>query len=167
MPHPDESLLHAWLDGELDAADVRRVEALVASDPAWAAAAAEARGLVAAPRWWMVRVAALAVIVAGTTIVLRRGAPELASRAPAARSIAAEPPIPAPMAAAKAARAPVTTESRKKETLQRQNLKEGLAASSGSGTSPRADSGMHAPSATVAALFEIDPSCQVGHRPAS
>ena len=48
MPHPDEGLIHAWLDGELDAAESARIEALVRSDPEWAAAAAEARGLVAA-----------------------------------------------------------------------------------------------------------------------
>ncbi|MCC7194690.1 MAG: zf-HC2 domain-containing protein [Gemmatimonadaceae bacterium] len=48
MPHPDEALIHAWLDGELDAAEAARVERLVNDDPAWAAAAAEARGLIAA-----------------------------------------------------------------------------------------------------------------------
>ena len=48
MPHPDEGLIHAWLDGELDAAEAARVEALVASDPEWAVAAMEARGLLAA-----------------------------------------------------------------------------------------------------------------------
>jgi anti-sigma factor RsiW len=48
MSHPDEGLIHAWLDGELDAAEAARVEALVKGDPAWAAAAAEARGFIAA-----------------------------------------------------------------------------------------------------------------------
>ncbi|HVZ48875.1 MAG TPA: zf-HC2 domain-containing protein, partial [Gemmatimonadaceae bacterium] len=48
MSHPDEGLIHAWLDGELDAAEAARVEALVRDDPGWAAAAAEARGLIAA-----------------------------------------------------------------------------------------------------------------------
>lgn len=48
MPHPDEGLIHAWLDGELSPEDAARVERLVNDDPAWAAAAAEARGLVAA-----------------------------------------------------------------------------------------------------------------------
>jgi hypothetical protein len=48
MSRPDEGLIHAWLDGELDAAEAARVEALVKSDPAWAAAAAEARGFIAA-----------------------------------------------------------------------------------------------------------------------
>jgi hypothetical protein len=48
MPRPDEGLIHAWLDGELDAAEAARVEKLVAEDAEWGAAAAEARGLVAA-----------------------------------------------------------------------------------------------------------------------
>jgi hypothetical protein len=48
MSRPDEGLIHTWLDGELDAVEAARVEALVKSDPAWAAAAAEARGFVAA-----------------------------------------------------------------------------------------------------------------------
>ncbi len=99
MPHPDEGLIHAWLDGELDPADSARVEALVASDPEWRAAVAEARGLIAAssrvvsaldrvpanvvPRapartnargrnWWLTRVAALLLVVAGASIVWQR-----------------------------------------------------------------------------------------------
>lgn len=48
MPHPDEGLIHAWLDGELEAAEAARVEKLVAEDAEWSAAAAEARGLIAA-----------------------------------------------------------------------------------------------------------------------
>ena len=99
MPHPDEGLIHAWLDGELDAAEAARVEALVANDPEWAAAAAEARGLIAAsarivgtldrvpanvvpkapaaaPRRaghpWLWRAAAAAVLVAGSAVVLKR-----------------------------------------------------------------------------------------------
>ncbi len=48
MSRPDEGLIHAWLDGELDAAEAARVEALVRSDAGWAAAAAEARGFIAA-----------------------------------------------------------------------------------------------------------------------
>jgi hypothetical protein len=101
MPHPDEGLIHAWLDGELDAAEAARVEALVASDPAWAAAAADARGLIAAsarivgsldrvpanvipaappaparaprrnPRW-MLRAAAAVVLIGGSAVVLNR-----------------------------------------------------------------------------------------------
>lgn len=45
---PDEALIHAWLDGELGAEEAARVERLVAEDAEWGAAAAEARGLVAA-----------------------------------------------------------------------------------------------------------------------
>jgi hypothetical protein len=48
MSHPDEGLIHTWLDDELDDAEAARVEALVRDDPAWAAAAAEARGFIAA-----------------------------------------------------------------------------------------------------------------------
>lgn len=107
MPHPDDGLIHAWLDDELDAADAARVEALVASDPAWSAAAAEARGLLAAssrivgsldrvpahvipdvaarggrrpalaPRRWPWRVAAALALVAGSAVVLRHGTPGL------------------------------------------------------------------------------------------
>lgn len=48
MPRPDEGLIHTWLDGECTPEEAARVERLVATDPAWAAAVAEARGLVAA-----------------------------------------------------------------------------------------------------------------------
>ncbi|HKS05996.1 MAG TPA: hypothetical protein VJR92_06750 [Gemmatimonadaceae bacterium] len=44
----NEGLIHAWLDGQLPAEDVTRIEHLVATDSEWGAAAAEARGLVAA-----------------------------------------------------------------------------------------------------------------------
>jgi hypothetical protein len=44
----NEGLIHAWLDGQLPPDDVAYVEQLVATDPEWGAAAAEARGLVAA-----------------------------------------------------------------------------------------------------------------------
>jgi hypothetical protein len=100
MSHPDEGLIHAWLDGELDAEETARVEALVASDPAWAAAVAEARGLVAAssrivgaldrvpanvipkastpPRRVslrrMMRAAAVVVLLGGSAVVLDRTA---------------------------------------------------------------------------------------------
>ncbi len=48
MPPVDEGMIHAWLDGALSADEAARIEQLVASDPAWGAAAAEARGLIAA-----------------------------------------------------------------------------------------------------------------------
>jgi hypothetical protein len=48
MPRPDEGLIHAWLDGELSPEETARVDELVRSEPAWSAAAAEARGLIAA-----------------------------------------------------------------------------------------------------------------------
>lgn len=43
----DEGLLHAWIDGQLPPDETARVERLVAEDPEWSAAAAEARGLLA------------------------------------------------------------------------------------------------------------------------
>jgi anti-sigma factor RsiW len=107
MPHPDEGLIHAWLDGELDAAEAARVEALVTSDPEWAAAAAEARGLLAASarivgaldhvpanvipqrargrhtaRRWVWSAAAAVALMAGSAVVLQRGTPELTSPQP-------------------------------------------------------------------------------------
>ncbi len=48
MSRPDEGLIHTWLDGESTPEEAARIERLVATDPAWAAAVAEARGLVAA-----------------------------------------------------------------------------------------------------------------------
>jgi hypothetical protein len=48
MSRPDEGLIHQWLDGECTPEESARIEALVASDPEWAAAVAEARGLIAA-----------------------------------------------------------------------------------------------------------------------
>jgi hypothetical protein len=47
MSHVDEGLIHAWLDGELTGEEAARVERLIATDPMWAAVAAEARGLLA------------------------------------------------------------------------------------------------------------------------
>ncbi len=47
MPRPDEGMIHAWLDGELDVEESARIASLVERDPEWAAAAAEARGLIA------------------------------------------------------------------------------------------------------------------------
>jgi hypothetical protein len=48
MNDVDEGLIHAWLDGELSAEDAARVERLAATDAAWSAAVAEARGFIAA-----------------------------------------------------------------------------------------------------------------------
>ena len=47
MSQVDEGLIHAWLDGQLPPDEAARVEQLVATDPAWQAAAAEARGMIA------------------------------------------------------------------------------------------------------------------------
>lgn len=48
MSRPDEGLIHQWLDGECTPEDAARIERLVATDAEWAAAVAEARGLIAA-----------------------------------------------------------------------------------------------------------------------
>lgn len=48
MSRPDEGLIHQWLDGECTPEESAHIERLVATDPDWAAAVAEARGLIAA-----------------------------------------------------------------------------------------------------------------------
>lgn len=48
MSRPDEGLIHAWLDGELEPVEAERVKRLSETEPEWAAAVAEARGLIAA-----------------------------------------------------------------------------------------------------------------------
>jgi hypothetical protein len=101
MPRPDEGLIHAWLDGQLPPDEAARIEELAATDPEWAAAVAEARGLVAAssrilsaldrvpagvvPKgtasrttrlpWWT-KIAAAVVVVAGGSVVVLQNAPE-------------------------------------------------------------------------------------------
>ena len=72
----DEGLVHTWLDGELDAVEAARVERLVAEDAEWAAAAAEARGLVAASS----RILGALDVVAGD--VIPRGGSAAGTAAP-------------------------------------------------------------------------------------
>jgi hypothetical protein len=48
MSRPDEGMIHTWLDGECSADEAAYVERMVATDPEWASAVAEARGLIAA-----------------------------------------------------------------------------------------------------------------------
>ncbi len=143
MPHPDEGLIHAWLDGELDTAESARVEALVASDAAWAAAAAEARGLIAASarivgtldrvpanvipqaaprrpvRRWAWSAAAALVLMAGSAIVLKRGSVELPPPVPAPAEVHATAPPQLSAPAVGGASAPVakTTPSKAAPTL--------------------------------------------------
>jgi len=134
MPLPDEGQIHAWLDGQLPPEEADRVERLVATDPAWAAAAAEARGLVAAssrilaalddvPRgvlpvagtasrsarrlpWWTKAAAAIVVIVGGSTLVLQRTPAPVIDALPPTSVPVATKPVPAPVSAP--AGAPVT-----------------------------------------------------------
>lgn len=100
MSRPDEGMIHQWLDGECTPGESAEIERLIATDAAWAAAVAEARGLIAAssrivgaldavPRAmpagsraapavrparrtpaWM-KIAAAVVVVAGTAYALR------------------------------------------------------------------------------------------------
>ncbi len=99
MQHPDEGMIHTWLDGELLAEEAAALEAHIAECPECAPAIAEARGLVAAssrivsaldvvPRgvipiakpvsraWYastQFRAAAALFLVAGTSMLLMRG----------------------------------------------------------------------------------------------
>lgn len=132
MPRPDEGLIHAWLDGQLPADEAARVEQLAATDHEWAAAVAEARGLIAAssrilssldhapagvlptqktslPAWrmpWWTKVAAAIVVVAGGSVLVfeRANVPELAT-APAMKPMDT-------IVAAPTANTPVTTQVR-------------------------------------------------------
>jgi hypothetical protein len=127
MPLPDVGLIHAWLDGQLPPEDAERVERLVATDPAWAAAAAEARGLIAASSrilsalddapsgvlpagsttfrstrrlpWWTKAAAAIVLVVGGSTLVLQRAsAPVIDAVSPTPVPVASKP-VPNPVSA--------------------------------------------------------------------
>lgn len=47
MSNVDEGLVHAWVEGQLPPDEAARVAHVVETDPAWGAAAAEARGVIA------------------------------------------------------------------------------------------------------------------------
>ena len=98
MQHPDEGVIHTWLDGELPAGEASALEAHVAECAECAAAVAEARGLIAAAsrivssldivpgdvipatklrrRAWyastQLRAAAAVLVVAGASLVVMR-----------------------------------------------------------------------------------------------
>lgn len=98
MQHPEEGVIHAWLDGELSADEAEMLETHIADCSECAAAVAEARGLIAAssrivsaldtvpgdvipatiPRrraWYangQIRAAAAIVLVAGASLVVMR-----------------------------------------------------------------------------------------------
>ena len=152
MPHPDESLIHAWLDGELDAAESARVEALVARDLEWAAAAADARGLIAAsarivsaldhvnanvtpksgsPRrkrsWWMARVAAALLVVTSSALLLRQGRLLQAPKEPAREQGPAASPAPALSQGAPVAAATVAAADRPRSNTPGAETKKGVA----------------------------------------
>lgn len=87
MSRPDEGLIHAWLDGECSAEEAAHVERMVATDPDWAAAVAEARGLIAASS----RIVSALDAVPGSVL------PEGSKAAPGVEKIApASPELPAP-----------------------------------------------------------------------
>lgn len=99
MPHLDEGMIHAWLEGALPPDEAALTEEHIASCDECSAAVAEARGLIAAssriltalddvpggvipsrslrPRPWYMRrelqAAAAVVVVAGTTLLLMNG----------------------------------------------------------------------------------------------
>jgi hypothetical protein len=126
MPRPDEGLIHAWLDGQLPPDEATRIGELVANDAEWGAAAAEARGLVAAssrilsaldhvpsgviPKgraspavrrlpWWT-KAAAAVLLVAGTSLVVMQRSPAPLVAPAAAPASAAPPRVNAPAPAA-------------------------------------------------------------------
>lgn len=82
-------MVHAWLDGALSPDEAARIERLVRDDPAWAAAAAEARGLIAnASR--LVRALDDAPLAGAPASAWGGGAPSMASlRRPWGRRLAA------------------------------------------------------------------------------
>lgn len=123
-------MIHAWLDGQLPVDEAARVEQLAASDAEWAAAVAEARGLVAASSrilsaldhvpagvvpahsamratrrlpWWTKAAAAVVLVAGGGVLVMQQAsAPTFA-------------PMPAVVVAAKtvgASSTPLATPSR-------------------------------------------------------
>jgi hypothetical protein len=68
MQHPDEGIIHAWLDGALSAEESTALDAHVASCPECSAAVAEARGLIAASS----RIVSALDIVPGGVIPARK-----------------------------------------------------------------------------------------------
>ena len=124
MPLPDEGLIHAWLDGQLPPEEAERVERLVSAHPAWAAAVAEARGLVAASSrilaaldavpsgvlpagstksrsahrlpWWTKAAAAVVIIVGGSTLVMQRVPAPTITEVPKAPVPVANVPVTSP-----------------------------------------------------------------------
>jgi len=88
MSRPDEGLIHTWLDGECSADEAAEIERLVATDPAWAAAVAEARGLIAASS----RIVSALDAVPHAMPAEERAAPDTAAIAPAAPEVPVRAP---------------------------------------------------------------------------
>ena len=83
MSRPDEGLIHTWLDGECSAEEAAHVERMVATDPDWAAAVAEARGLIAASS----RIVSALDAVPHAMPTGAKAAPDTAAIAPAAPEV--------------------------------------------------------------------------------
>lgn len=88
MKHPDEGMVHAWLDGALDDADAHELEAHVAECAECAPRVAEARGLIAASSRIVsqldgvpARVVPMVVPMMLPIVAPRAGAPQRVARA--------------------------------------------------------------------------------------
>lgn len=81
MSRPDEGLIHQWLDGECTPEESARIEQLVATNAEWAAAVAEARGLIAASSR-----------IVGALDAVPRAMPKGSTAAPAARRDVSQAP---------------------------------------------------------------------------
>ncbi len=130
MQHPDEGMIHSWLDGALSAEEASRVDSHVSECASCAAAVAEARGFIAAssriltaldnvPRGVLPAVpakrrhfpvawraaAAMLIIAGGSFVVMRDGGQDarVASTKEGVASIVMDKPAAAPPAAAPSA----------------------------------------------------------------
>lgn len=141
MRHPDEGMIHSWLDGALSAEEATQMESHVATCPGCATAVAEARGFIAAssriltalddvPRgvlpavsapkrdlrvFWRAA-AAMLVVAGGSLVVMRDGGQDTAVANSAPREIVTlTPSVPGPSsdaAATSAASAPMPADER-------------------------------------------------------
>lgn len=141
MQHPDEGMIHSWLDGALNAEEATQMESHVATCPSCATAVAEARGFIAAssriltalddvPRgvlpavparkrdlrvFWRAA-AAMLVVAGGSLVVMREGGQDarIASTAPT-EAVTLSQSAPAPpqdAAGTNAVSAPTRTDGR-------------------------------------------------------
>lgn len=125
MQHPDEGMIHSWLDGALSAEEAARVESHVSECASCAAAVAEARGFVAASsriltalddvphgvlpavpakkrdfRMVWRAAAAVLIVAGGSLVVMREGGPDARVAAEAVTTSAVDQATVAPTAPA-------------------------------------------------------------------